>query len=82
LVTLKEYPSGDEASDDDEVVGIVAIAIANPTSSSSLFASENESKRTNHNATCLMAHATKDFAFGGGQWIIDSDATNHMSGSK
>jgi hypothetical protein len=36
LVTQEEYPSGDEASDDDEVVEMVAIAIAQPTSSSSL----------------------------------------------
>jgi hypothetical protein len=36
LVTQEEYPSGDEASDDDEVVETVAIAIAQPTSSSSL----------------------------------------------
>jgi hypothetical protein len=54
LTTQEEYPSGD-----DEEVGRVAIAIAKPTSSSSLFISANESKCTNHNATCLMAHATK-----------------------
>jgi hypothetical protein len=59
LVTQEEYPSGDDASDDDELVGMAAIAIAKPTSSSSLFASTNESKHTNHNATCLLAHATK-----------------------
>jgi hypothetical protein len=59
LVTQEEYPSGDDASDDDEVVGMAAISIAKPNSSSSLFTSANESKRTNHNATCLMAHATK-----------------------
>jgi hypothetical protein len=58
LTTQEEYPSGDDASDDEEV-GRVTIAIAQPTSSSSLFTSANESKRTNHNATCLMAHATK-----------------------
>jgi hypothetical protein len=58
LTTQEEYPSGDDASDDEEV-GRVTIAIAQPTSSSSLFASANESKRTNHNATCLMAHAIK-----------------------
>jgi hypothetical protein len=58
-VTQEEYPSHDDASDDDEVVEMAAIAIAKPTSSSSLFASANESKRTNHNATCLMSHATK-----------------------
>jgi hypothetical protein len=58
LVTQEEYPSGDDASD-DEVVGMATIAIAKPTASSSLFISTNESKRTNHNATCLMAHATK-----------------------
>jgi hypothetical protein len=57
-VTQEEYPSSDDASDDD-VVGMAAIAIAKPTSSSSFFASANESKHTNHNATCLMAHATK-----------------------
>jgi hypothetical protein len=56
--TQEESPSGDDHSDDEEV-GRVAIAIAQPTSSSSLFASANESKRTNHNATCLMDHATK-----------------------
>jgi hypothetical protein len=58
LITQEEYPSGDDASDNEEV-GRVAIAIAKPTSSSSLFDSANESKRTNHNATCLMAHAIK-----------------------
>jgi hypothetical protein len=58
LTTQEEYPSGDDACDGEEV-GRVAIAIAQPTPSSSLFASANESKRTNHNATCLMAHATK-----------------------
>jgi hypothetical protein len=58
LMTQEEYLSSDDASDDEEV-GRVTIDIAKPTSSSSLFASANESKRTNHNATCLMAHATK-----------------------
>jgi hypothetical protein len=58
LTTQEEYLSRDDASDDEEV-GRVTIAIAQPTSSSYLFASTNESKRTNHNATCLMAHATK-----------------------
>jgi hypothetical protein len=52
LFTQEEYLSSDDASDDasddDEVVGMAAIAIANPISSSSLFASANESKRTNH----------------------------------
>jgi hypothetical protein len=57
-MTQEKYPSGDDASDDKEV-GRVTIAIAKPTSSSSLFAYANESKRINHNATCLMAHATK-----------------------
>jgi hypothetical protein len=46
LMTQEEYPSDDDASDDEEV-GRVAIATAKPTSSSSLFASANESKRTN-----------------------------------
>src|SRR6266699_680389 len=59
LVTQEEYPSGDESSDDEGVVATAAIAIAKPSSSSSLFASANESKRIYHNATCLMAHATK-----------------------
>jgi hypothetical protein len=45
LRTQEEYCSGDDASDDEEV-GRVAITIAQPTSSSSLFASTNESKRT------------------------------------
>jgi hypothetical protein len=58
LITQEEYLSGDDASDNEEI-GRAAIAIAQPTPSSSLFASANESKRTNHNATCLMAHATK-----------------------
>jgi hypothetical protein len=58
LTTQEEYPSSDDASDDEEV-GRATIAIAKPTSLSSLFASANESKCTNHNATCLMAHATK-----------------------
>jgi hypothetical protein len=58
LTTQEEYPSGDDAGDDEEV-GRVAISIAQPTSSSSLFASTNKSKRTNHNATCLMAHTSK-----------------------
>jgi hypothetical protein len=58
LTNQEEYPSGDVASDDEEV-GRAAIAIAKHTSSSSLFASANESKHANHNATCLMAHATK-----------------------
>jgi hypothetical protein len=58
LMTQEEYPSGDDASDDEEV-GRFAITIAKPTSLSSLFASANESKCTNHNATCLMVHATK-----------------------
>jgi hypothetical protein len=57
LKTQEEYPSGDDASDVE--VGRIAITISKPTSSSSLFASANESKRTNHNVTCLMAHATK-----------------------
>jgi hypothetical protein len=58
LITQEEYLSGDDAIDNEEI-GRAAIAIAQPTPSSSLFASANESKRTNHNATCLMAHATK-----------------------
>jgi hypothetical protein len=58
LTTQEEYPSGDDASDDEEV-GRAAIAIAKPTSSPSLFASANESKRSNSKGTCLMAHATK-----------------------
>jgi hypothetical protein len=58
LMTQEEDPSGDDASDDEEV-GRAAITIAKPTSSSSLFASANESKRTNNKVTCLMAHATK-----------------------
>jgi hypothetical protein len=58
LMTQEEYPSGDDASDDEEV-GRAAITIAKPTSSSSLFASANESKRTNNKVTCLMAHTTK-----------------------
>jgi hypothetical protein len=58
LVIQEEYPSGEDASDDKEV-GMAAIAIAKPTSFPYLFASTNESKRTNHNATCLMTHATK-----------------------
>jgi hypothetical protein len=59
-MTQEEYLSeDDDDDDDDEEVGRVAIAIAQPTSSSSLFACANESKRTNHKATCLMAHATK-----------------------
>jgi hypothetical protein len=58
LMIQEEYPSGDDASDDEEV-GRAAIAIAKPTSLSSLFASANESKRTNNKATCLMAHAIK-----------------------
>jgi hypothetical protein len=45
LMTQEEYPSGDDASDDEEVGG-VTIAIAQPTPSSSLFTSANESKRT------------------------------------
>jgi hypothetical protein len=56
LTTQEEYPSGDDASNDKEVG---RAAIAKPTSSSSLFASANESKRTNNKSTCLMAHATK-----------------------
>jgi hypothetical protein len=58
LTTQEEYPSGDDASDDEQV-GRAAIAIVMPTSSSSLFTSANESKRTNYKGTCLMAHATK-----------------------
>jgi hypothetical protein len=58
FTTQEEYPSGDDASD-DEGVGRAAITIAKPTSSSSLFAFANESKRTNFKGTCLMAHATK-----------------------
>jgi hypothetical protein len=58
LMTQEEYPSGDDASDDEEV-GRTAIAIAKPTSSPSLFTSANESKRSNSKGTCLMAHATK-----------------------
>jgi hypothetical protein len=58
LTAQEEYPSGDDASDDEEV-GRAAIAIVKPTSLSSLFASANESKRTNYKGTCLMAHATK-----------------------
>jgi hypothetical protein len=58
LTTQEEYPFGDDASDDEEV-GRAAIAIVKPTSSSSLFAFANESKRTNYKGTCLMAHATK-----------------------
>jgi hypothetical protein len=58
LTTREEYPSGDDASDDEEVWR-AAIAIVKPTSSSSLFASANESKRTNYKGTCLMAHSTK-----------------------
>jgi hypothetical protein len=57
-MTQDEYLSGDDASDDKEV-GKAAIAIVKPTYSSSLFASTNESKRTSHKETCLMAHATK-----------------------
>jgi hypothetical protein len=58
LMTQEEYPSDDDASDDEEV-GKVAIAIAKPTSSSSLFAYANKSKRSNFKGTCLMAHAPK-----------------------
>jgi hypothetical protein len=58
LPIQEEYPSGDDASDDEEV-GKVAIAIAKPTSSPSLFASANESKRSNFKGTCLMDHTTK-----------------------
>jgi hypothetical protein len=58
LMTQEEYPSGDDASDDEEV-GRAAITIIKPTYSSSLFASANESKHTNYKGTCLMAHATK-----------------------
>jgi hypothetical protein len=57
-MTQEEYPSGDDASDDEEV-GKVTITIAKSTSLSSLFASANESKRSNFKGTCLMAHATK-----------------------
>jgi hypothetical protein len=55
-MTQEEDPSGDDSSDDEEVG---RVAIAKPTSSSSLFTSANESKRTNFKGTCLMAHATK-----------------------
>jgi hypothetical protein len=58
LMTQEEYPSGDDASDDEEV-GRAAIAISKPTSLTSLFASANDSKRSNFKGTCLMAHATK-----------------------
>jgi hypothetical protein len=58
LTTQEEYLSGDDASDDEEV-GKATITIVKPTSLSSLFASANESKRTNYKGTCLMAHATK-----------------------
>jgi hypothetical protein len=58
LTTQEEYLSGEDASDDEEV-GRAAIAIVKPTSLSSLFASTNESKRTNFKGTCLIAHATK-----------------------
>jgi hypothetical protein len=49
LFTQEEYPFGDDASDDDEVVGMAATAIAKPTSSSSLFASA-----TNQSAPTTM----------------------------
>jgi hypothetical protein len=58
LTTQEEYLSGDDSSDGEEV-GKAAIAIVNPTSSSSLFASTNESKCSNYKGTCLMAHTTK-----------------------
>jgi hypothetical protein len=58
LTTQEEYLSSDDASDDEEV-GKAAITIVKPTSSSSLFASANESKRTNYKGTYLVAHATK-----------------------
>jgi hypothetical protein len=58
LMTQEEYLSGEDASDDEEV-GRATIAIVKPTSSSPLFASANESKRTNFKGTCLMAHTTK-----------------------
>jgi hypothetical protein len=56
LTTQEEYPSGDDSSDGEEVG---KAAIVKPTSSSSLFASTNESKCSNFKGTCLMAHATK-----------------------
>jgi hypothetical protein len=49
LFTQEEYPFGDDASDDDEVVGMATTAIAKPTSSSSLFASA-----TNQSAPTTM----------------------------
>jgi hypothetical protein len=58
LMTQEEYLSGDDSSDGEEV-GKAAIAIVKPTSLLSLFASANESKRSNFKGTCLMAHATK-----------------------
>jgi hypothetical protein len=58
LTTQEEYLSGDDSSDGEEV-GKAAIAVVKPTSSPSLFASANESKRSNFKGTCLMAHATK-----------------------
>jgi hypothetical protein len=45
LTTQEEYLSRDDASDNEEV-GRAAIAIEQPTPSSSLFASAIESKRT------------------------------------
>jgi hypothetical protein len=60
LMTQEEYPFGDDASNNEEVGrAAIAIAISKPTSSSSLFASANDSKCTNNKGTCLMAHATK-----------------------
>jgi hypothetical protein len=50
LMTQEEYPSSDDSSDDEEV-GRAAITIAKPTSSSSLFTSTNESKRTDTSPT-------------------------------
>jgi hypothetical protein len=58
LTTQEEYLSGDDSSDGEEVEKD-AIAIVKPTSSSSLFAFANESKRSNFKGTCLMAHTTK-----------------------
>ena len=76
LVAQEEYNEDDD--EDSESVAMASVAIAT-TPRVSLFDSPNE----NITAKCLMAKATnKVFASGGGSWLLDSGATNHMTRSK
>jgi hypothetical protein len=82
FVTREEYSSDDDddektsTKEDEEVT-----AIATTTPSISLFDAPNENSIIN-SPRYLMAKVREDYTFGGSKWVLDSGATNHMTGSK